>query len=221
MPCAWARLGKNQQLRTDSHCVSASVRGYLCPNQSHTLDCQGPENCELRDISFLSALAVWASLSVIWFRKKMPSVLENIKQICKSKGDSNAHLKHLLSLWPPPFQGSCLHSVMAAPFIIGCGVQVRGDLPLIFLNQFVLIISWPGRTSKEWYCWDFKLIAISDPVTVLLMMDSHELFALIFVRVGKICLFVLRSIHATGYSRRNPRFWITASRVAEESWLHQ
>lgn len=29
-----------------------------------------------------------------------------------------------------------------------------------------------GRNSKEWHCWDSKLVAISDPV--------HEVFAVIF-----------------------------------------
>lgn len=42
-------LGRNQQLHADSDCGSANLLRCLRPNQSHTLDSQGPEKCRLRE----------------------------------------------------------------------------------------------------------------------------------------------------------------------------
>lgn len=41
-----------------------------------------------------------------------------------------------------PFQGSHLHSGVAAPFIIYPHAQVGGNVPLVSLHQFILSIPW-------------------------------------------------------------------------------
>lgn len=106
-----------QQLRVSSCGISQHAP------ESHLVSSRATEG---NAVSFSSC---GQSQSILWFRKGNPFILGDIQQVCRNKGNSAGHLKHLFSVWS---------SLPSASFLSLSASFCNGSPPYFFYWRGVL-----------------------------------------------------------------------------------